>query len=385
MSQPLGHVARCKPRPVIERRALHLLPARAAAGAPARRTFTFEGSALELNSAEKEAIVTEFHVNVVRIGAINKHPNADTLSITHVHGGYPCIVRTGELAEGDLAVYIPVDSMVPVDVPRFSFLAPKGASITAGDKTRIKAKRLRGIFSMGLLVPPDADWTQGMDVAERLGITKYEPTEAEPDVADEADPGTMPPYTDIEGLRRWQDVFVTGEEVIATEKIHGENFRAMHDGTRLWVGSRTRIKRASTESKWWQAARSAGLEERLAQFPGIVVYGESHGYTGGFPYGSDKRATQLRIFDAMDSKTRTYFDVDAFFDLAGKIGVPTVPVLYRGPFTLEALTNLAEGQSTLDKTHVREGFVVRPVHERHDDRVGRVILKMHGEGFLVRA
>jgi len=28
--------------------------------------------------------------------------------------------------------------------------------------------------------------------------------------------------------------------------------------------------------------------------------------------------------------------------------------------------------------------VVKPVRERFDERVGRVILKLHGEGYLVR-
>lgn len=34
--------------------------------------------------------------------------------------------------------------------------------------------------------------------------------------------------------------------------------------------------------------------------------------------------------------------------------------------------------------HVREGMVVKPVHERFDDRIGRVVLKLHGEGYLTR-
>lgn len=33
--------------------------------------------------------MTEFHVEVVRIGSIEKHPGADTLSVTNIHGGYP--------------------------------------------------------------------------------------------------------------------------------------------------------------------------------------------------------------------------------------------------------------------------------------------------------
>lgn len=81
--------------------------------------------------------MSEFHINVVEIGTIEKHPNADTLSITSVDG-YPCIIRTGEFTEGDRAVYIPVDSILPKDEPRWEFLA---------GHLRVKAKKLRGIFT----------------------------------------------------------------------------------------------------------------------------------------------------------------------------------------------------------------------------------------------
>src|SRR4051812_24887017 len=110
--------------------------------------------------------MSEFHVEVVRLGAIEPHPNADSLSITRVHGGYPVIIRTGEFRTGDLAVYVPVDSGGPADEPRFAFL---------GEPRRIKARRLRGVFSMGLLVPASDEWAAGADVRAALRITKYEP------------------------------------------------------------------------------------------------------------------------------------------------------------------------------------------------------------------
>ena len=177
--------------------------------------------------------MSEFHVQVVRVGPVDKHPNADTLSITHVYA-YPVILRTGDFHEGDLAVYVPVDSLVP-DEPRWAFL---------DGHNRIKAKRLRGIFSMGLLTPADPSWVEGQDVVDTLGITKYEP----PDPAtmggeNEKDPGFLPCYTDIEGLRRWGDVLVCGEEVVLTEKVHGANGRWVWRDGRLWAGSHTCIKK----------------------------------------------------------------------------------------------------------------------------------------------
>ena len=61
--------------------------------------------------------MSEGAVQVVRIGPVRKHPNADTLSVTDIHGGYPVIFRTGDYHEGDLAVYVPVDSIVPAADP----------------------------------------------------------------------------------------------------------------------------------------------------------------------------------------------------------------------------------------------------------------------------
>src|SRR5258707_879624 len=85
----------------------------------------------------------ESSVRIVVLPKIGKHPNADTLDIVQVEGGYPCIFKHGSFQPGDKAVYIPVDSIVP-EHPAFAWLE---------GHNRIKARRLRGIFSMGVLIP----------------------------------------------------------------------------------------------------------------------------------------------------------------------------------------------------------------------------------------
>jgi hypothetical protein len=61
-------------------------------------------------------------VEVVRIGTIEKHPNADSLGVVRVYG-YFCCVRLADWRPGDLAAYVVPDSLVPVDHPEFRFLA----------------------------------------------------------------------------------------------------------------------------------------------------------------------------------------------------------------------------------------------------------------------
>lgn len=312
----------------------------------------------------------DHEVRVVRLGEIIKHDNADSLGITEVDGR-PCVVRLSEWSPGDLAVYAPIDSKCPLDDPRFSFLK----------QPRIRALRLRGVFSMGLLIKPDADMVEGEDVMERLGITVYEaPVEASSGDQDR-DPGFLPVY-DIESVRRYGYVIEDGEEVILTEKIHGENGRFAWHQDRMWCASRTVFKKPGT-STWWAVAEKMGLADRLRNVcPGIAIYGEVHGNTGGFPYG--ERGNRLVAFDALDIESRRWLDYDDFVVLTDALELPRVPVLYRGPYSRD-LYAMADGPTVLGGgKHIREGWVLRLPVERHHHRLGRVILKLHGQDFLVR-
>lgn len=318
--------------------------------------------------------MSEFHVEVVEIGAIQAHPNADALDITHVRGEYPVCIRRGEFKPGDRAVYLPVDSIVRTDGV-FAFLGPAPTA-------RIKAKRLRGVFSMGLLVKADPSWPVGTNVQAELGVEKYEPEQhLTIGGEDERDPGFLPVYTDIEGFRRHPSVLKEGEEVIVTEKIHGANGRFVYRDGRLWVGSHKRIKREDSTNLWWRAASDFGLARRLADFPGIAVYGEVFGQVQDLKYETRPGEIKLALFDAFNTGTGRYLNADDFLWIAERLCMPTVPVLYRGPWS-RSLLGLAEGKSTI-AGHVREGFVVRPVKER-TEHMGRVILKMVGEGYLTR-
>lgn len=344
--------------------------------------------------------MSEFHVEIVKIGPIEVHPNADALEITRVHGGYPCCIRKGEFKEGDLAVYLPIDSVVP-DTETWAFL--KG-------NTRIKAKRLRGIFSMGLLAPMTVldplgrempaghlgeywiPWKAGDNVQQELGIQKYEPQvhtrrqrAQSPFSGNEPDQPWMPRYTDIEGLRRRSEVLKEGEEVVLTEKIHGANGRwAFKDG-RLWAGSHNFLRKLSPDCEWWEALYTTGLAETISSpsLSGLVFYGELFGDVQDLKYA---RAGKLDIvlFDIYDSVEGRYWDYTDFANFCDDRGIKRVPELYRGPWDPEICLPLCEGKTTYGGQHVREGFVVRPVTERWDDRTGRVIFKMIGEGYLLR-
>lgn len=340
--------------------------------------------------------MSEFHVEVVRIGKVEKHPNADSLSITRIHDGYPVCFRTADFKEGDLAIYVPVDAVAP-DQPEWEFLGPGLRN------HRIRAKRLRGIFSMGLLHPAPAGAKEGDDVAEAMGFRRYE------DVVDEANqykgasktdglqvPAPklpIPPRTyDIEGYRRYgASAFPDAREhVVVTEKVHGQNFRAvLWEGT-LHVGSRTRWLQSEPESNTWAkvAARYALAEKLATVEQGLVLFGESYGNNSDMPYGVKRfeAGDALVVFDAWDAVRGLWLDYADLTALCHRLELPMAPILATGPFALveDRLGALAEGTTTVGGDHVREGWVIKPWVERRDDRFGRVVLKLHGEGFLTR-
>lgn len=326
---------------------------------------------------------TEHNVNVIRIGDITKHPDADSLSITEVDGR-PVIIRTGEYQTGDLAIYVPIDSLCPVTDPRFAFLAQR--STPKNGRCRIKAARLRGVFSMGLLVKPDPDMTEEQDVRDLLGIEVYEAPEiggGSYGAGDmERDPGILPVY-DIESARKWWRVLRDGEEVVLTEKIHGANARYVWHDDRLWCASRTTFK---TGGMWNQIAERANLADRLRHVPGIAIYGEAYGQVQDLRYGRDGH--DLVLFDAFDVRAGRWLHYDDFRELARVLDLPTVPEIWRGQWNIEQradLFALAEGSTILGAgKHTREGWVLKTTTERHDMRLGRVIMKYVGEGYLTR-
>jgi RNA ligase (TIGR02306 family) len=324
--------------------------------------------------------MTEGRVTVVRIGDLAPHSNADTLDVTRVWD-YPVIVRRGDFATGDLAAYVPVDSVVPDDDLRWAFLA---------GHNRIKAKRLRGIFSMGLLIKSEPGWNEGDDVTDALRVTRYEPCVsnvhgAKMQTENEPDGSTMPVYTDIEGLRRWSDVLVPGEPVVVTEKIHGANGRFCWHAGRLWVGSHKQIKKQDPANMWWQIADRYDLATKLAAHPDVAIYGEVFGQVQDLKYGHEKgEPFSFALCDAMDLTARRYMDWPGFLWLCADLAIVHVPILASAPWH-DRLRELAEGKTVMPGCdHVREGIVVKPVCERWHDKLGRVILKQHGEGYLLR-
>jgi tRNA-binding EMAP/Myf-like protein len=361
--------------------------------------------------------MTYWDPKVIKIKKVSKHPNADSLDIVDVD--FPCIVRLGQYKKGDLVSYIPVDTMVNINNPVFSFLQKDG--ISTSDKlkyTKIKAKKLRGIYSEGLIVDAPSGFEEEQSITEHFGLKKFVyPDEVEeylslsekdkanlffPELGDviKIRPGNAesPPkgwqamHYDLDPLRLNTREFIDGEEVVLTEKLDGCSAFYRHDGERLWVKSRNLFKKFDPLDLWWGVAIRNDFENLLKNYSRYGFFGESRNQVKPFYYDAvlenGKVYPKFSLFDVYDYNEFRFLDYDEIILLAKEIGLETVPELYRGPWKEDkSLFALAEQDSLLkpilpQATTIMEGFVIRPVKER-SNRKGRVVYKFKSQRYLL--
>lgn len=323
-------------------------------------------------------------VPVATIEALHPHSNADALELAHILG-WQIVVRKGEYAVGEKVVYFPIDTLLPVEVSD-RFNVTKYLS-----KQRIRCAKLRGEPSFGLAVRPDQDWPVGENVADFYGAKKYEPPVRVTAGDAEKDHPLFVAYTEIENMRNFPAVFVPGESVMVSEKIHGTCARIGSIEGELMAGSKQVRRKRPLEDRfasstyWYPLSLEPvrTLVESLAnKHRQVILFGEIYGSKiQSFHYGLHG-VLGFRAFDLL--LDGHYVDWPDFLAICAKYGVESVPTIATIPFDLNEIKRQSEGKTQLmgQDAHIREGVVVRPVNERHDPRVGRVILKYVSDTYL---
>jgi RNA ligase (TIGR02306 family) len=382
--------------------------------------------------------MSDFQCNVVRL-TIEPHPNADAIELARV-GGYQAIVRKGDFKTGDLAVYIPEQAIVPDWLLEKMGLTGK---LSGGAKNRVKAIKLRGIVSQGLVLAgnhgddikpsfllvtnsSDAElsvhhsqaFNEDDDVAEFLGIVKYEP--ALPSHMAGRVVGVDYANTikyDFENIKKNPSMFEQGEHVAITEKIHG-TFMVIgvlppDKADEKYYKGRVIMSSKGMSAKGWlldpleegnvyaQAVAKFGLldkmfdrfaDGKIAMGRAVYLMGEVFGVMPSgkgvqdLTYGG--KELQFLAFDLAfgERDNLSYFDHDTFQRIMSDMGIFRVPTLYCGPFSEAKMLELTDGTETVSglNSHIREGVVVKHFFETPHPHYGRKIAKSVSSAYLLR-
>ncbi|OLZ72696.1 RNA ligase [Streptomyces sp. IMTB 2501] len=336
---------------------------------------------------------------------VHEHPNADALELAQV-GLYRAVVAKGAYRTGEAAVYIPEQSLLPPALIEELGLTGR---LAGGEANRVKAVRLRGELSQGIVCRPntlaDVDLAraaaEGTDFAERLGITKWVPPIPPTMNGDVESAPDLLPWVDIENIQRYPDIFAPGEPVVLTEKLHGSACLLTYvaDEGRVYVsskgfGAKSLALKEDPRNLYWRAVRGHGVAEaaaRLAERLGarrVGIFGEVYGAgVQDLSYGADGRRETLgyAAFDVSVEVDGAVRWLDAAESLEGEL--PVVPRLYAGPYDIERVLEFASGRETVSgrALHLREGVVIRPAVERYSAVTGgRAIAKAVSPAYLTR-
>jgi len=331
-------------------------------------------------------------VEICEIKEIKEHTNADALDIAVVKG-WEVIVPLKLYRPGDKVIFVPVDSLIPVELSDkmgiTKYLAKEG---------RVRTAKLRGEYSQGVIIDlkhlldieskptmKDVDsLAVGTNVASLLGIIKYEPPvrmqmsgDCRPD-----HPGFFK-YTNIENYNNFPDIFQEGEIVSITEKIHGTNFRVANIAGELFAGSHNSNLKPCDKNLYWRAAKMMKLDEILQ--PGEQIFGEIYGDVQELKYGfkGGHRKFTVAFLDLMINNRYVHDEELKYYLVKNDLSSP--PLLYYGPWSKD-LISLAEGNSiVINADNIREGMVIKPIIERWDENLnGRVILKIISKSYALK-
>lgn len=388
--------------------------------------------------------MSKFEVLVEQVSNVRDHPNADRLSLLDING-FTCISAKLEdgshrYKDGDPVAYIPEGSILPEwllkELDFWDEEKGKGR-LNGSAGNRIKAMRLRGILSQGVIYPCCGitneetgthyrKWMRmadgeihkvgiGHDVAEQLGITKYEP-EIPASMGGEVFSHSYDLIYkfDVENAQKFQNVFAPMDIVNITEKLHGTFcgmiFTLEKRDDFLEVVTEEGTLYATAYSKGLGAkglcfkATEQNLEKNIymralknlidTRTPDELanLYGEAQGETAFLIMGEifgqgvqDLGYSTKPKFAAFDTVSAGEVDRYQVFKRVIKcLGIDRVPLLYQGPYAGADLVALRDGKSAVDGATLKEGIVIRDDLNEDTGFIGRKMLKMVSPDYLTR-
>lgn len=354
--------------------------------------------------AKSEDSGSTYKVPYTTITEIVSHNNAERLEIAVVYG-FQVIVSKGKYKVGDLAIYIPIDSILPKKLEDALF--PKDSKIKL-NHSRVRQIRIRGLASQGMLISPEEIsflvnpkyLKPEQDLKETLGVTKYEPPQPGPAFtvgnpngrSKKTDHPFFHKYNGLDNVKWFPNMFKEGDEVVIQEKLHGTNARASklpfmansfikklkkfiflapsvekcYGSNNVEISARSTYKGFYGEDVYGKMFKEIDIFNKL--LTGETVFGEivGPGIQKGYSYGlKEHRFVLFDVKILQPDGSQIWLVPDEVEQFARQRGFDFVPILYKGPYNKELAYSLTKGKSEFnDKSEkVREGIVIKKAKE----------------------
>lgn len=318
------------------------------------------------------------------------HHNADKLDIARV-GTYQCVVQKGLYKDGDEVVFAPEKSVLT------GRLKDEYSKWLAGpNKDRVHPVVMRGEHSCGIIIPNEliedligdlAQVEEGVDISERLGITKYVPL-VPFELAGISEPLEISSEYgkhDCEQFSIYANEFTDGERIVVTEKLHGSQsvYYVNLETKERFVSTKNQLSDGlhlieNESNSLWKAAKNVDLWNiindsfsLLAGNKTVQVFAELIPVQKGYSYGQTE--VTIKIFDVRLNGVSLPYDL-----VSDELKSLWVPIVHDGPLDKSTVRHFAEGMELVSgkSLHIREGVVVAPYNDRRAEDGTRLRLKI---------
>lgn len=338
---------------------------------------------------------------VGKVGVPTVIPGADNIELVMVNG-WMSITKKGEYKEGDLVVVATTDAVIPQKLSD-----DMGVTNYLRKGQRVRTVKLRGVYSECLLIPTryipgyGDQYYEGMDMMEKMGITKYEPpvktitlVSGGRKVKYHQNPN-FHVYYKFPNQKNVPDMFNEEDVVVITRKLHGTNARygivrkkklSLWDRVKMFFGNHWagfeyvygshNVEKGSdsqgfySTDVWDDVAKKYNIRSKLWEhvkdtyepydlLEGFVIYGEIYG--AGIQKNYEYGLTDIKFagFDVeVDGVYQPYTNESAHFQC---LDLPQVENLYQGYWSKEKQDRFVFNNN-IDGTKVpHEGVVVKSI------------------------
>jgi len=346
-------------------------------------------------------------------------PDADRIEVATILG-WKVVVEKGRYSTGQKVVYFEIDSFLPC-VEEYEFLRTSSHvnSPILGEGFRLKTRRLKGVYSQGLILPikvcfkdcmPLSELEEGEDVTEILNIKKWQ--EPENAVIGGNPIGRRPNFIKktheerIQNFPKLLEEFYACEYVYATTKIDGSSHSIAIDRDNKFraTSHNMELRDEGRKGSFYEFCKENNLEEKLRAVKEkynaneIVVQGEYYG-PGIQKNKLGMKKPAWRIFTVDINGERQ--DLDTSKNIAEKLFnkdnyyvIAFVPIVWYGtgeefkkefPNT-ETLLKAVEGdRAEVYTNHQNEGWVIRPTVPRYSYTIqGDLSMKVINNKYLLK-